>query len=71
GKAVYSFNAGKFMGNFNVKEVDGCFMDAQKIAIDKLFSMLKDGVVLKGNKINDTILIEKDGEVKLKLIRGI
>ncbi|EFX8776868.1 hypothetical protein D8N57_23070, partial [Shigella flexneri] len=23
------------------------------------------------NKINDTILIEKDGEVKLKLIRGI
>ncbi|EFW1142987.1 type III secretion system pilotin MxiM, partial [Shigella sonnei] len=55
----------------NVKEVDGCFMDAQKIAIDKLFSMLKDGVVLKGNKINDTILIEKDGEVKLKLIRGI
>ncbi|EFY4224402.1 TPA: MxiM family type III secretion system pilotin, partial [Shigella sonnei] len=25
----------------------------------------------KGNKINDTILIEKDGEVKLKLIRGI
>ncbi|HBD4450998.1 TPA: MxiM family type III secretion system pilotin, partial [Shigella sonnei] len=26
---------------------------------------------LKGNKINDTILIEKDGEVKLKLIRGI
>ncbi|HFW9696359.1 TPA: type III secretion system pilotin MxiM, partial [Shigella sonnei] len=52
-------------------EVDGCFMDAQKIAIDKLFSMLKDGVVLKGNKINDTILIEKDGEVKLKLIRGI
>ncbi|WP_047201513.1 MxiM family type III secretion system pilotin, partial [Shigella flexneri] len=59
-----------FMGNFNVKEVDGCFMDAQKIAIDKLFSMLKDGVVLKGNKINDTILIEKDGEVKLKLIRG-
>ncbi|EHM2060248.1 type III secretion system pilotin MxiM, partial [Shigella flexneri] len=38
---------------------------------DKLFSMLKDGVVLKGNKINDTILIEKDGEVKLKLIRGI
>ncbi|WP_252861279.1 MxiM family type III secretion system pilotin, partial [Shigella sonnei] len=21
-------------------EVDGCFMDAQKIAIDKLFSML-------------------------------
>ncbi|EJH4238123.1 type III secretion system pilotin MxiM [Shigella flexneri] len=71
GKAVYSFNAGKFMGNFNVKEVDGCFMDAQKIAIDKLFSMLKDGVVLKGNKINDTILIEKYGEVKLKLIRGI
>ncbi|EPW1928167.1 MxiM family type III secretion system pilotin [Escherichia coli] len=64
---VYGFNSGKFSATFNNIKSDSCLGIYQKQSVDNLFNLLKDGVVLRGEGINNIISFEKDNVVKIQL----